>query len=319
VASDCPVEAGQEALCQEHRCLVVASACAADAGCRGTGPCSTGTCVGGHCERPEGCCETDAACDDGLEATRDRCLVNRCVHALGATDVACGDASACAAPSACVAMACEAGLCSATPQAGAGCCATAADCPAAGRCAAAACVAFACEETAVSTPQPVWLADFATLDGWVVTADTSGAAWRLGTAQFISAPSGLFYGLPTGGYNVGNRATAGSVLGPPVALPAGVPSSALRVRLWRNLRVEAISSRDTVTLHLVREGQPDILLWDKEFGTGAGASWRADEVALPAGLSGTVRFRFRFDTIDAVDNGGQGVFIDDLALLAPCP
>jgi hypothetical protein len=318
-AADCPVVAGQEALCQEHRCLIVASSCEGDLDCRGTGPCSSGRCSSGRCVRPENCCETDVACDDGLEATRDRCLVNRCVHALGTTDVSCVEASECEPDSRCLSMACEAGLCSATPREGAGCCRTAEDCPSAGRCGVAACVDFSCQQSALATPQPIWSADFTTLDGWSVAADATGAAWRLGTSQFTSAPSGLFYGLQGGGYQVGSRSTAGSILGPPVSLPASVPSSALKVRFWRNLRVEAISSRDTVKLHLVRDGQQDILLWDKEFGTGAGLSWRADEVAMPAGVSGTVRFRFSFDTIDGVDNGGQGVFIDDLLLLAPCP
>jgi hypothetical protein len=319
-ASGCPTADGQVALCQEHRCVLLPTNCEADADCRGTGPCSEGRCVDGRCERPTDCCETQAACDDAVTATTDSCVDNLCVHSLGGAPTACDGATPCVAPSACADVACRVGLCSVTPREGPGCCRVDADCAAPDRCSDAICVDFACVARPTTEARPLWEADFSGLDGWTVTADTTGAAWRLTTAQFTSGPSALFYGKATGGYDVGARPTAGSVLGPPIALPPGVPSERLQVRFWRNLRVEPISSRDVVELDLVRDGQPDRSLWDKEFGTGAGLAWREDTVSLPAGLSGqTVRLRLRFDTIDAVDNAGLGVFIDDLRLLAPCP
>ena len=39
----------------------------------------------------------------------------------------------------------------------------------------------------------------------------------------------------------------------------------------------------------------------------------------PAGLTGTFRLRLAFDSIDGVDNTRDGVFIDDLRVMAPCP
>jgi hypothetical protein len=317
-AAGCPTAEGQVALCQEHRCVLLPATCAVDADCRGTGPCSTGRCVEGACARPTDCCETQAACDDGLPTTADRCALNTCVHTLGGAGAACDASTPCAPPSACADVACRAGVCSVTPKAGAGCCMVDSDCAATDRCADAICVDFACVERPTSEARPAWEAGFGSLDGWVVTADTTGAAWRLSATQFISGPTSLFYGKASGGYDAGRSPTAGRALSPPLTLPAGVPSEQLQVRFWRNLRIEPISSRDVLTLHLVREGQPDRALWDKEFGTGAGSSWREDAVSLPAGLVGQVRLRFDFDTIDAVDNTGLGVFIDDLRLVAPC-
>ncbi len=318
-ATGCPTAPGQVSLCQEHRCVLLPATCEADADCRGTGPCSVGRCVAGLCERPTDCCETQAACDDGVATTADRCVLNTCVHTIGGGGATCDAVNPCAPSSACAEVACRAGFCSVTPRQGSGCCETDADCTATDRCTDAACVDLACVPRPTTDARPAWRADFGSLDGWVVSADTSGAAWRLGTTQFISAPTSLFYGKAAGGYDVGPGPTAGAVLSPRLTLPVGVPSERLQVRFWRNLRVEPISSRDVVTLHLVRDGQPDRLLWDKEFGTGAGASWREDTIALPAGLSGDIRLRFRFDTIDGVDNAGLGVFVDDLRLVAPCP
>jgi hypothetical protein len=192
-----------------------------------------------------------------------------------------------------------------------------ADCGARARCERVTCEAFQCERTPIAGADAWRTEPFDSLDGWVVVADRTGAAWRLGTSQYISAGSSLHYGTSAGGYDVG--ATRGTITSPAWEVPANVPSETLTLRFWRNLRIESISSRDLLELHLIRDGHAPLLLWDKGFGTGPGIVWREDEVSLPTGITGVFQLRWSFDTIDGVDNGGTGVFIDDLRLMGPCP
>lgn len=315
VDADCVAGADVVGQCQESRCWFGRRTCARSEDCAGPGHCSTGTCEAGACNYPSACCETDRACADGWPATDDRCVDHRCVSALG--EQACSSDEACVAPNACVAMTCVSGQCHAVAIAAAGCCRVDGDCAATDRCSTVACSDGQCVTNATSGPTAFASEPFATFDSWVVEADGSGAAWRLSQAQFISAPAALYFGTAAGGYDVG--ATHGTITSPPIELPAGYASESLRVRFWRNLAVEPISSRDTVELALVPADGAAIALWDKGFGSGPGLGWREDEVALPAGLSGSVRLRLSFDSVDAVDNTRAGVFVDDLRWLAPCP
>ena len=305
------------ARCQESRCWFGRRACTRSQDCVGPGYCSTGTCEEGECRYPASatCCETHAACADEWPATQDRCVDHRCVSALEAQ--ACATDDACVAPNACIATSCVSGQCHAALRQDAGCCAVDGDCSTTDRCASVACVDGQCVATPTTAPAAFVFESFATLDTWTVEADGSGAAWGLSGAQFISAPAALYFGTAAGDYDVG--ATHGSITSPPFTLPAAYSSELLHVRLWRNLAVEPISSRDTIALHVLPADGAPILIWDKSHNSGPGLGWRDDEIAFPPGLTGPVRLRLTFDSIDAVDNTRAGIFVDDIRLMAPCP
>ena len=315
--SDCEAPSpDMVARCQASRCWFGRGACTRERDCAGPGFCSTGACDDGACRYPDAstCCETDAECADAWPATHDRCVDHRCVSELVAQ--ACATDEACVPPNACVTTSCVSGRCDAALLDEVGCCAIDGDCSATDRCSTVACVEGQCSATASTEPSAVVVESFTTLD-WVVEADGSGAAWRLSQAQYISAPAALYFGTAAGGYDVG--ATRGTITSSALTLPAGYASESLHVRLWRNLAVEPISSRDTVELYVLSDAGAQTRIWDKSFDSGPGLGWREDEIALPAGLTGTFRLRLAFDSIDGVDNTRDGVFIDDLRVMAPCP
>jgi len=303
--------------CQNARCWHGAAGCAADLDCAGPNLCSTSNYVDNSCVYPEAsaCCETDAECDDDLGDTADRCVDNRCVHAL--IERRCTEAAECPGSNPCIMQSCVSGYCSATVNDVEGCCTKSADCGTPERCQDVACGDFQCAVSATTEARAFWSADFSTLEGWAVVADASGARWQTRGVQYISAPLSLYYGTTAGGFDVGR--TRGTITSPVITLPSGTPSESLSVSLWRNLLVESISSRDLITLEVIPDGGTPALIWDKSYDSGPGLAWRLDTVALPSGIVGQIQLRFSFDTIDGIDNVGQGAFIDDLSILAPCP
>ncbi len=314
-AADCDDnDASTAESCLGGVCKSSPIACTTGADCAGANVCDTGPCVDGSCKPNPDCCLSDFECDDGVALTSDRCIANRCVHLLGAP-VPCANSSDCSPLTPCTTGVCKAapGLCSWAPVAGPGCCITASDCTADDACSTPTCDLFSCGTVPNADPQ-LWAADFDdTLNGWTVSTDGKAAFWQLTTAQAVSAPSSLYYGrLPQLDYDVGH--TQGTITSPQIALPPGTTD--VRVLFWRSADVEPFASSDDLRLELLQGGQSTIV-WDKGV-SGPGQGWKQETIPLTLTSTAPVRLRWFFDSIDEVNNVGQGVFVDDMRIVTPC-
>jgi|GEM_PF-2043643 len=310
-------------VCQQGICLNTSTACADDGDCTSLDACQAGTCTDGACVFApvawSGCCQLASECDDGQAATTDTCLSNQCVNSISGSAATCASDAECTSPNACAASTCatQAGLCTeAAVSGGSGCCQTPTDCaPAADHCLGATCEAFACGTEALTGSQPFWTETFETVDGWTVVDDGNGATWQLGTAQAISLPSALYYGqLPAMNYDVGT--TTGSATSSIITPPAGATS--LTLTFWVAGDIEPISSRDLLWVDVVVGGVATEV-WNKDTAGGLGTGWTEQTVDITAQATGPFEVRFSFDSVDAQANAGDGVYIDDVAVLAPCP
>lgn len=314
--------------CQYGSCWNAALPCAADVDCVATSGCLEATCgVEAICAFTSvswsGCCGYDGDCDDDNDATDDACIEGQCVYALGAP-VACAADTECTTPNACVVSECApvAGYCSATALDGSGCCSSAADCSApSDYCTAAVCDSLSCATTPLSGMQPWWQEDFGSeaagseVAGWTLVQDGGGAHWQVGQEQAISAPSSLYYGrLPELDYDVGH--TQGSVTSVVLTVPAGVTATTLS--FWVAGDIEPISSTDQLWVDVVVAGQAT-MVWSKNTAGGLGTGWTEQSVNLTAYVGAPFQIRISFDSIDGQTNTGEGVYIDEMQLLAQCP
>ncbi len=312
--------------CDDGLFCTVAEQCDASGDCLGT-PFACGspsTCLLGMCdETQKGCVFINAGsttlCDDGLYCT---------------VGDACNGSGACTggAPRVCAGGACLTGVCDeptdqclteATP----GCCSTDASCDDGFPCTTDICNAGACAHTSstICCAPVLWANSFDTagLEGMTLTNSSGSPAlgWQLrANSVFNSGPSALYYGNPAAN-NFDFGASSGIASTPPIAFPPFLfASGTLSFAIWSDTEngngydlwsVSAIATSPTGAVTTT------VLLNKPQVAT-MGA-WAPFNVALPTTLQGqSVRFEFSFNTVDAVANGGQGVYLDDISVQVPC-
>ncbi len=308
--------------CHEGLCWHGPSSCAADSNCSSPDPCKAATCEAGACHFAAiaGCCALDSHCDDGHEATEDRCLEGSCASWIGEAP-ACSTSAECPTFLECAEVSCveAAGRCTLSPVAGEGCCTSLADCPVAAPCETVSCVGLTCS----SAPLEGWdvlaawsLDEPGALSTWALEVDDSGALWQLHDAQALSAPNSLYYGkLPEQTYDVGS--TSGSATTPLVTPPAGVE---LQLHFGFNADIEPITSTDKLWVEVVPGSQDAVgaEVWDKNAAGGPGTTWK--DAMVPLGTQeAPFALRFAFDSVDEKSNEGDGVFVDGIEVRRGCP
>ena len=107
---------------------------------------------------------------------------------------------------------------------------------------------------------------------------------------------------------------AGQVQGGPIG---GEHAGArLRFALWLDVEFQPDVDRLEVR---VLDGASTTVAWSKAaLAQAAYRSWTGVEVDLAPWIGRTVRLQLAFDSVDALDNGGEGVVIDDVDVRAPC-
>ena len=312
--------------CQGGTCVyvVVPCGCATDAHCDDHDACTVDHCADGVClhEPLPGCaCHADTDCHDQNACTKDRCLAGQCVH--DAVPDCCQEPLDCSDGNPCTWDVCTDNACYSYPAAEApGCCATAADCPAPGPCEVAVCRPDShCDVTVAPDccPDTVALATgFDGTDGtdWELSGQAKPVHWGLDGHRVTSAPLALYFGNPnTHTYALPGQASAGTATSPFVVLPTGV-GARLRFALWLDVEFQPDVDRLEVR---VLDGASTTVAWSKAaLAQAAYRSWTGVEVDLAPWIGRTVRLQLAFDSVDALDNGGEGVVIDDVDVRAPC-
>ena len=347
----CPIAADKPCLAPEctatgaasHTCTAVAKAkgtpcsdglyCTGDDACDAGGGCvgaplncpAVGVCFVGVCDEKQQACATPpagggTACEDGLFCT------------VGDT---CDGKGGCQGGAAkqCIAGPCATPVCDEptdqclslpTPE----CCSTAGQCDDGFACTADTCsAAGTCDHSPTSSTccsEVVWQSAFdAGLGNGMVWANSTGSValgWQLRKgAQSHSAPWALYYGDPQqNNFDFGN--SAGVVSTPWLTLPLSLTSPTVQFECWLDTEDSNVFDKLTVTALYDNGGAAltAVPLWSKPQGL-LQKTWQHLTIKLPFQLWGeTVRFEFKFATGDAIDNVGEGVYLDDISVQATC-
>lgn len=284
--------------------------CIVDSQCNDGNPCTTDSCPeqGGQCSNVpiEGCCQVNGDCDDGEPCTEDLCNAGTCT----ATNLCCGSDDACDdGDPLCTVDTCVDGVCQFSYEPQGGCCTT--------------------------TPL---LATYSGggWDGFSVYQDsdpTDGIGWFAVPNKGHSPGGALHFGdLGDGTYDTGNPVDATAV-SPVVSVPA---SSVVLLSFWIYLDNEYANGLGSLQWDRVRVSVLDIdeettqVVWDS---AAAEPQWWAGAPDAPMGPKWTevsgldlsdfkgrkIRLLISFDSVDADANAFEGVYVDDIVLLATCP
>ena len=150
--------------------------------------------------------------------------------------------------------------------------------------------------------------------------------WMVMEEGALSPPCALHFGDPVGGtYDTGDPVSAALEL-PPVTIPDdGDPyaiSFAVRLDLEPVVAPEYPYDHDAFILRAYGVGLPGagvVLFTSKELLNNTGGAWVPVAATLSEYAGLTLDLRFEFDTIDSVDNGYQGIWLDDLRVGTACP
>lgn len=287
--------------CDDFDACTEDTACV-DGVCRGALlACDDGdVCTDDYCDPRVGCTHRDnrAPCDDGDRCTiDDRCAAGVCGGVLAGTccesDAACDDGDPCSDDR------CE----------GPNCVHVVAACDDADACTLDRCEGGACVHArwADLPDEGHLVADFeGALDGWTMTSTNPAVGWRADTRWSASGSGSLYCGDEAGaGYDHGATRATASVR---VAVPPVDPELHLFVR------------SDVGDLGSCTYDALEILIDDTPVGRVCGSTEGERRLSLAAAAGREATLSLVFDTIDAVDNGGLGVWVDRLRITAgPCP
>ena len=147
--------------------------------------------------------------------------------------------------------------------------------------------------------------------GWALLNQSATTGWSVSDRRAAggSTPA-LYYGAPTSGTLAGDSSHRGTATTSPIALPAGK-----HVRLGFDLYMDTESGASYDALSVTADG---VTLWSKD---AAGSpvtqkQWQHVEIDLAPLAGKTVSLVFTFDTVDAIANTGEGVYIDNVVVAA---
>ncbi|GMV40482.1 MAG: hypothetical protein AMXMBFR64_21980 [Myxococcales bacterium] len=238
----------------------------------------------------DGGAETDAAapcapslCDDGDPCTTDGCEGGVCVH----LPMVCDDGDPCTDD------ACALGVCGASLA------------PSSEACCYEGVLLQAGFEGA--STGGFFLADLASSASPAVT-------WQPHDGRARDGVWALYFGIPGEQTFDNGLPVKASATSKALTFPAGLP---VELSFWAWLDVEEGRSWDVLTVAVIR-GEDVVPVWAKSYGTPL-REWFRVSVNLTAFANQTVQLMLVFDSVDATINDGEGVYIDDVRLLALCP
>ena len=302
------------------------TSCTNHAQCADTSPCTAdqcngnGVCVNGYIP---GCCTKNEHCVDADICTDDACVANKCVHttlpACCESDAECNDGNACTTNT-CTNNACATAAIE-------GCCSSDAQCEDGDGCTIDSCTGNTC----VSVNDPDCCVETALLGddfeggggpGWFFFKAETAAKWQFASGQQANGGTGaLWFGnAATGDFSSGQGESLGRVATPHMDLPAG-KSILMTLSIW--LDVEQTNSFDTMEIQIVEIlaggvlSEP-VVLWDKSALNGEMGQWHTLKLNLTAFAGKPARVIFDFASGDGIQNGGGGVYIDDIAVATSC-
>jgi hypothetical protein len=151
------------------------------------------------------------------------------------------------------------------------------------------------------------------LGGFSVDPLVNSVGWQVATARARGGSSSLYYGSVSSGSYDNGAANQGGASWSVGTLAAGQKAA---LHFWLYLDTETADGFDVLTVKANSQ-----VLWTKSATTVSSSSyrqWIPVEVDLTALAGQSVQISFHFDTVDNWSNTGEGVYIDDVALLTGC-
>ncbi|NUN14217.1 MAG: hypothetical protein HUU55_11335, partial [Myxococcales bacterium] len=279
--------------------------CAQDFDCDDGVLCTADSCEFSACVHVfvENCCVSNADCNDGNVCTTDQCQNNLCQHPLNTKP--CNDKDPCTWKDQCAQ-----GSCAGVPL----------PCDDKDNCTLDSCQSGVCTFEPSGSLQcchkeiSQFGFDTGNLTPWITVQSPGTPGWHPSSLQAATFPYSARFGA-LGQYSVSGKAATGILQSPMVPLP---PLPALEVRFWAYMEVESAATVDILRLVGTSPAGKSIVLWEKP------ANFPMQQwvwVKAPAeffATAGGIELQFVFDTIDNVNNSGEGVYVDDIRLFVPC-
>jgi hypothetical protein len=158
----------------------------------------------------------------------------------------------------------------------------------------------------------LFLADFESGNqGFTYTADPDATSnlWHLTTRRSASSSHSQYYGLEaTGTYNTGAR-NAGNLVSPSISLVAATSPVTLSFKYF--LQTENSPPYDAATVLISTNAGSTWITLGTLPDSASFTTWSSD---ISVHIGKTVLVQFNFDTVDAVNNGFEGWYIDDVTI-----
>jgi pyroglutamyl-peptidase len=145
--------------------------------------------------------------------------------------------------------------------------------------------------------------------GWGLVSTSSSVSWGVSARRAAGGSYALYLGDPSrGDYDAQGNASRSTATMPTVTLPAGQPAT-----LSFQLYIDTEPGSDYDTLKALVDGSP---IWHKD-GPGNEVlqkQWQTISIDLSSHQGQSPLIAFEFDTVDSINNSGEGVFIDEILL-----
>ena len=279
---------------------------------------------------PESCCESGTVCDDGNPCTNDSCgggglcqnspcggsipcIESGCSNLPCTGDDCCNSDADCDDLFACTEDICVSGTCVHPPVS----CGNTTDC-AVDFCFQGVCIASG--PSAAESGQTIFFESFddGMPNGWTFTSSVEEASWSLTPSRVQSPPLALYGGIAgESNYNFGNGFVTAKL--PLQVLPQD--QLTLRVSLWADLDDEECDL-DILQGYVTFPGTSTVATTLAPTWCTSTNGWEVWEMDLTNFGGSSVQIALSFSTNSAQANLGEGVYIDDVQILAfpeePC-
>ncbi len=275
--------------CAQGQCKGSATAADGQACDDGSGCTSNDKCMGGKCDGSP----VAGLCDDANSCTADACQKGTnqyepftCTHAAIGDGGACDDGDACTSSDKCAAGACKGALTSA--------CTVHFDDP------------FACDKNLGWTFAPA-ADDAKGIPGWAIDGTPAKPAAFSGACS-LNLNNGINYDLK--GPGGASQAVAAGTVGPAIDVPAGVAEAQLVFQSWYD--VEDYQNFDIRYVDFSVDGFKTVDSATLSNGAANAKSWKKVTLPVTKYAGKKLQIRFRFESMDALNNAGAGWFVDDV-------
>lgn len=158
--------------------------------------------------------------------------------------------------------------------------------------------------------------DFAygTKVGYSFAGTSTTTAWQVRkNGKFHDGPGALYYGnVTTNNFNAG--ITSGTATSPMLHVPMRDDA---QLSFWLNMLTDSGATTDLLTV-AIKQGNTTTTVWTKANYTTFG-QWKKQVVDLSFYQGQTIQLVWSFDSVTGTNNTGEGVYVDDIVLSAPCP
>jgi hypothetical protein len=140
--------------------------------------------------------------------------------------------------------------------------------------------------------------------------------WSVSSKRAASGTYSLYFGDPMhGSFEIPGQPSLGTATLPVLQLPPLYPA---RFSMLAWLDVEALPNYDRLWVEVVFEGQATPV-WDKlSLPASQYRTWITVSADLTPWAGKAVKVRVRFDSVDAMENTGEGVYLDELRVEGLC-